>query len=354
MEKITRRQFIGKTLKYGAGVTLLTMGGLSLAGCGTDTNTNTNNGGNAKGKSPKYVVKLALIDPEGHPHVTTSQEYAKLVSEKTNGAVEVQVYSSAQLGQAGDLLKGMQQGTIEAFFGAVTWLGSYMPDFYLPGTLYLFKDQKHCREVHLSDAYNKLSEEVASKHGIRVASMAYDRGPRHLMCTKPVKSLEDFQGLKVRVPPQNSWVMNFELAGAAPHPMPLSETFTGLQQGMIDATEQASNWLYFNKYYTIANNLTLSYHNYEQGGLFFSERIFSAYPQDIQKILLETAEEVAQGHNDAMEKDIVDSEAKMKEENVVFHQVNVKEWDAHFKELIPQLSKELGYSESLVNSILKS
>lgn len=348
MEQLSRRKFIEKSLKVSVGVGFVFMGGMNLAGCSFIDQIE----GNAK--KPKHIVKIGLVDPEGHPHIAACKRFAEIVHKKTNNEVKVEIYPSSQLGDAGDMIQGLNQGTIEAFFGAVTFLGNHIKDFWLPGTLYLFKDQDHCRKIHNGPEFKELSEKIQKEAGVRVFTMGYDRGPRHLISKKPLQTLEGLKGLRIRVPAQKSWVKNFELAGAAPQAIAVSETFTGLQQGIVQATEQASNWLYFNQYHSIAKNITKSYHNYEQGGLFFSELIYKSYPDDVKKVLFETAKEVETYHNELMEKDIVTSEEAMKEAGVAFHDIELEKWQDYFHDIIPTLSKEIGYSKSLVDSILES
>jgi len=343
---LSRRDFVGKSIKYGVGGSLLLLSGLSIAGCSPFEESSA--------RQAEHIVKIGLIDPDSHPHVEACKRFAELVHEKTNNEVKVEIYPSSQLGDASTILQGLQHGTVEAFFGAVTWLGANITDFWLPGTLYLFNDQEHCRNVHEGPEFKKLAEQAREKEGIRVFSMGYDRGPRHFISTNPIKGFEDLEGLKIRVPAQLSWVRNFEMAGAAPQAIALSETFTALQQGIVQATEQASNWLYFNSYYTIANNITKTHHNYEQSGFFFSDLIFDTYPADVKQVLQDTAEEIIPYHNDLIEKDIKTSEDEMKKENIDFHEINLEEWQSHFRELIPGLSKEVGYSMDLVNNILNN
>lgn len=349
MPQYNRRKFIEKSLKVGAGVGLIALGG-SLSAC---SSIGEKIQGVSTSKKPKHIVKIGLVDPEGHPHVLACQKYAEIVHEKTNNEVKVEIYPSSQLGGADDLVQGLNHGIVEVFFGAVTFLGNYVKDFWLPGTLYLFEDQDHCRKVHNSSGFKALTEMLRKESGIRTFTMGFDRGPRHLISKKPIQTLEDFKGLRIRVPAQKSWVENFELAGAAPQAISVEETFTGLQQGIVHATEQASNWLYFNQYQSIAKNITKTFHNYEQGGFFFSELIYKTYPEDVKQVLFESAKEIESYHNNLMEKDIEESEKNMKQDGVIFHDVKLEEWKKHFTELIPTLSKRMGYSQSLVDSILQ-
>lgn len=299
------------------------------------------------------VIKAGLIDPPGHIDSLATQRYADLVSQKTDGRVKIEVYPASQLGFAMDMLQGMKLGTIEMFVGATTWLGAFETDYWISGCLYVFNDQEHARQVHRGPLFEKLADKIRTRHGIRIISQDWDRGARNFISRKPLNAVADLEGLKVRVPEQKSWIANFKLAGANPTPIALAETFTGLQQGIVDATEQASNWLYFNKYHTIAKNLVLSNHNYEETGVMISERFYQTLPADVQKILVEAAEEVAQWHNDQLAGDIAEAEAAMQAAGINLIQVDKAAWQKHFRANFPTLVKQVGYSDELAEYIMK-
>lgn len=304
-------------------------------------------------KDAEVVLKAGLIDPPSHIDTLAIKRVADIVSEKTNGKVKIEVYPASQLGFATDLLQGMQLGTIEMFVGAVTWLGAFETDYWIPGTLYLFDNQQECREIHNGPYFDKLAETMRKKHGIRVLTQDWDRGARNFIATKPIKNIADLDGLKIRVPEQKSWIENFKMAGANPTPIALAETFTGLQQGIVSATEQASHWLFFNKYHTVADNLTLTNHNYEETGVFISERIYRSLDPEIQKIITETVKEVTEWHNIMLEAEIKAAEEKMNKEGVNIIEVNQVKWRSHFRSIIPELAKKVGYSEDLLKHIME-
>ena len=88
----------------------------------------------------QIVIRAGLIDPPGHIDTRTAERYAKLVSERTDGAVKIEVYPSSQLGFAMDMLQGLKLGTVQMFVGATTWLGAFEKDFWISGCLYVFND----------------------------------------------------------------------------------------------------------------------------------------------------------------------------------------------------------------------
>ena len=298
------------------------------------------------------TIKVGLIDPPGHLDTIATEKFAEIVNNKSNGQVKVEVYPASQLGFAMDMLSGMGLGTIEMFVGATTWLGAFETDYWISGCLYVFNDQEHARMVHQGPMFDKLAETMRTKHGIRILGQEWDRGARNFISTKPLNTVDDLKGLKVRVPEQKSWIANFKLAGANPTPIALAETFTGLQQGIVEATEQASNWLFFNKYHTIANNLVLSNHNYEETGVMISEIFYQSLPADVQKLLVDAVDEVTVWRNEALADDIAKAEAEMKAAGTNIIEVDKAAWQKHFRANFPTLVKEVGYSDELAEYIM--
>jgi len=298
------------------------------------------------------VIKAGLIDPPGHIDVVAAEKYAELVAKKTDGRVKIEVYPASQLGFAMDMLQGMQLGTIEMFIGATTWLGAFDPDFWISGCLYVFNDQEHARKVHEGPYFKKMADKLREKNGIRILTQNWDRGPRNMISTKAIKTPEDLKGLKVRVPEQKSWISNFKLAGANPTPIALSETFTGLQQGIVDCAEQASNWLYFNKYHTIAKNLSRTNHNYEETGVMISEAVYQKLSEKDRQALVDAALEVAGWHNEQLTKDIEDAEKAMAADGVTIIDVDTQAWKEHFRKNFKVLVEEVGYTPELADYIV--
>lgn len=298
------------------------------------------------------TLKVGLIDPPGHIDVLASERMAELVEEKTDGGLLLEIYPASQLGFAMDMLEGMTVGTVEMFVGATTWLGAFERDYWISGVLYMFNDQEHARETHAGPAFQELADRVVDNHGIRVLSQNWDRGPRNFISTVPIRTPEDLQGLNIRVPEQQSWINNFELAGANPTPIALVETFTGLQQGVVDATEQASNWLYFNNYHTVARNLTVSNHNYEETGVMIADLVWQEMPEAYQQALEEAIQEVTGWHNQQVLEDIQEAEAAMRQEGITIHEVDQEAWKEHFRAIIPELAEIVGYSDDLLDAIM--
>ncbi|MEJ1462858.1 MAG: TRAP transporter substrate-binding protein [Candidatus Sedimenticola sp. (ex Thyasira tokunagai)] len=297
------------------------------------------------------VLKVGLIDPPGHIDVQASERMARRVAEMTGGEIKLEIYPAAQLGRASDMLTGLKLGNVDMFVGATTWLGAFDKDFWISGTLYVFNNQEQARALHESDTFRKMSDRLVKNHSIRIITQNWDRGPRNFISTRPVRTIADLEGLRIRVPPQQSWIENFKLAGAEATPIPLSETFTALQWGIVESTEQASNWLYGNKYHTIAKHLTRTHHNYEETGVMISERVFQSLTDKQRKALIKAATGIAPWHNEEVANQIAEAEKTMIEGGVNIHDVDIAKWKTHFRANFDKIIEIVGYSPELTNEL---
>ena len=274
----------------------------------------------------KYVIRLGHIDPVTHPHNLASLEFAKLVNEGTNGEVEVQVYPAGQLGKAPNLMEQLQMGTVQMFQGGVGWWGSSLPDYWLVASNFVYDNPEHCMAVMKGPIGEKLAEDLRREKGVRVLTQGLVRNPRNLLTVKPVKTLEDIKGLKIRVPPMANWMLPWKALGANPTPMPLTETFLGLQQQVVEGVEHGLPQLVLNNYTEVAKYLALTRHQYETAGFFINDQFFSSLPEEYQKVILEAAVEAEKLNNKLQPDYLEKAREKMIAQGVTIFAIDNKPW----------------------------
>jgi len=274
----------------------------------------------------KYVIRLGHIDPVNHPHNKASLKFAELVKEKTKGDVEVQVYPAGQIGKAPNLMEQLQMGSVQMFQGGVGWWGSSLPDYWLVASNFVYDSPEHAMAVMKGEIGNRLAAELLKTTGVRVLTQGLIRNPRNLLTMKPVKSLDDLQGLKVRVPPMANWMLPWKALGANPTPMPLTETFLGLQQGVVEGVEHGLPQLYLNNYTEVAKYLSLTHHQYETAGFFINDSFYSKLPAEYQKAIQESAIIAEKLNNELQPKYKEDAKKAMEKQGVQFIELDVAPW----------------------------
>lgn len=183
----------------------------------------------------KVSLKLGHLGNEENVWHKASLKFAEEVSKRTNGEVEVKVFPNEQLGKETDLIKGIQLGTVDFTITGES-LQNWAPSAALLAVPYAVRDLEHLDKVVNGPVGQKIAQSIEEKTQLRPLAY-FARGARELTSNRPIKTPEDLNGLKLRVPNVPLFVKVWEALGAKPTPMAFSEVFTSLQNHTIDAQE---------------------------------------------------------------------------------------------------------------------
>ena len=176
--------------------------------------------------------------------LTTFKNWAGTIKEKTGGELEFQAFAAKEVVGDFELLDGVKNGVLEAMNSfTLYWAGK------LPATAFLSSYLLGLRYPHEWDVffYGKgglqMAREIFAKQGLYYVNRIH-HGPNIIHSKKPIRSIEDFKGLKLRVP-GGMIAEGFAAAGARTTLLPGGEVFSALEKGTIDAadyTGPAVNW----------------------------------------------------------------------------------------------------------------
>jgi len=191
-----------------------------------------------------YIIKASLSQNPQEPQVRAVELFKRITEEKSKGKMQVEIYPNNQLGNQRDVVEGIQLGTIQMSNCASVVAGFVreLSVFELP---FLFENRQHFYAVLDSDIGESLRP-AFEKRGFHLLGF-FDAGVRHVMTVeKPVYSIEDLAGLKIRTMENPIHLAAFKAFGANPLPMAYGELYSALEQGVIDGAE-AANTNYFSK-----------------------------------------------------------------------------------------------------------
>lgn len=216
----------------------------------------------------------------------TTKRFADAVADRTGGKVTMQIAHSGSTGSWDQAIEGLQIGTNDIVLESIGTLDRYDP---LPGVEafpYLIRDLDHFKTVYYGDVGSAFMDEVAKRSGFRIIGAGY-RGARKLSANRKVETLEGLAGLKLRVPPLKMYRRTWELLGASPVPMPASEIFTGLQQGLIDGQENPLEYIYTGKLNEVQTHVMNTNHVIGAMTFIFNDGRFQSFSPELQQILRE-------------------------------------------------------------------
>ncbi len=243
----------------------------------------------ALAKTENIELHVALDYPPDNVWLKTTQRFADAVADRTDGNVTMKIAHSGATGSWDQAIEALQIGTNDIVLESIGTLDRYDP---LPGVEafpYLIKDLDHFKSVYYGDVGAEFMDEVADRSGFRIIGAGY-RGARKLTANRKVVTLEDLAGLKLRVPPLKMYRRTWELLGASPVPMPASEIFTGLQQGIIDGQENPLEFIDTNKLNEVQTHVMNTDHVIGAMTFIFNDTRFQSLSPELQDILREEGE----------------------------------------------------------------
>lgn len=208
---------------------------------------------------PVYF-RLAETHPADYPTNLGNLEFARLVEEKTEGRVIIEVYDSKQLGEEVDVIEQVQFGAIDFTRVSIGPLAEFAPELNVLSLPYIYASSEHMWTVLNSDIGADMLGSIYDSGFIGLGW--FDGGARSFYnSVKPIETLEDIEGLKFRVMQNEMFIDMCEALGAVATPMPYGEVYSSIQTGVIDGAE--NNWPSYDtsshfevaKYYTLDEHL---------------------------------------------------------------------------------------------------
>jgi len=241
------------------------------------------------------VMKLGHIQNESDLWHLGALKFAELVDAKTKGEVQVKVFPNSTIGNDRDMAEGLQIGSVDfALIAGV--LGNFEPSIQIMELPYLFKDETHLRKVMYGPIGDQILDNLLKSSDIRGLTF-WERGPRQLTTNKPVNSLNDIKGLKIRVPEIPPIIAAWKAMGTNPTPMAWGEVYTGLQQNVIEAQENPIPFIHAGKIYEVQKYIAMTNHKYEYVLIAMSNKAWLKLNPQQQKAVKEAAAESTQYEN---------------------------------------------------------
>jgi tripartite ATP-independent transporter DctP family solute receptor len=235
-------------------------------------------------KKDAVVLKLAYDVADDHPKAFALFDMKKYVEEKSNGSMTFEMYPNNSLGAeaaVGDLIIN---GSIDmGIVGSV--YAERIPRTTMCDTPFLFSDWNDVKKFLDSDFGRNFYANTPADHGIRQIGFN-PQGFREIMSNKPVRKMDDFKGLRLRVPQVNLYIAMGTDLGTSPISMALTELYTAIEQNAVDALENTWSYLNSAKYYEVTKYLIETNHNFSLMSLFMNEKSFQRLSPDNQKIIL--------------------------------------------------------------------
>jgi TRAP-type C4-dicarboxylate transport system substrate-binding protein len=223
---------------------------------------------------------------------------------------------------------------------------------YLGKVPFLFRSFEHMEEFNASPEGLALSKKLEDTVGIKILIQNIRFFTREFLSKpKPIIHVEDLASLKLRAG-DSATTMTMKAFGAAPTAVSITEMYTALSNGMIDAVELPLDFIRDYSVYEIAKNLTLSHHMYEDNLVVINLKVYNSLSPEYQKILIDEGPIAVKLNNDEVDKMTGTIIEDLKSKGVKVYEINRDEWVAKLRSIIPVMEKEWPETKGLYDKIL--
>lgn len=256
----------------------------------TDTAAPADTSAPADAATPTITIKLAHAMMENTPQHKGALKFQELVSEKTNGQVEVTIFPAGQMGSDTEVAEMLQTNTIDCAIIPTAKLSGFYAPLQVIDLPFLFPSKEVTYAVLDSAEFKDMlfgPMQELGFHGINF----WESGFKQITANKEITSPDDFKGLKIRVMESPLLIAQYKAFGANPVAIDFSEVYNSLQQGAADGEENPLNSIVNMKFYEVQSNMTISNHGYLAYALMFSNGTWDSLSADVQAAIIEAADE---------------------------------------------------------------
>lgn len=270
------------------------------------------------------TIRIATVNAPTSESWKGVMATAERVSERTEGRVAFEGFPSGQLGSTTDSIEQASQGLPVMTFTSASFLSSFgVPELSIVEGPFVVSNNEEAETLAFSELMQGYYDRLAETAGIRVVALNWFDGPRHMIGNAGYPSPENLKGVRMRVPPVETWLKTFEPLGVVATTVEAAEVYSALSQGVVTAAESPLTGLRASKWPEVAKEITLTGHFNLFTGWVMSEAVFQQLSEGDRAILLE---EFRKGGQDLTEVS-ANLEAEIRKEfeasGVTFHEADL-------------------------------
>jgi tripartite ATP-independent transporter DctP family solute receptor len=300
-------------------VTILTIAlvimALPLAGCGQKDNEETQ----------RYAWPLATCSTTDTITHIFASNFAEQVEKLSNGKMKIQVYPQSTLGGDRELMESCKDGDIPFVVQSPAPQVTFMPELCIFDSPCLFSDIEQARTSYNGEEFQNTIKSIYNGAGYELLGLA-DQGFRVMTSNIAFQDMSFFKGQKIRTMENSYHIQFWKAVGANPTPMSFSEVYIGLQQGTIDAQENAyslikSAKLYEQQKYIVETNAVPDYITLIASSDFMDERT-----EEEKEIINEAAKIAQQTACDAADENREECKQLLKDDGMEVQEIDEENW----------------------------
>ncbi|MBN8478803.1 MAG: TRAP transporter substrate-binding protein [Burkholderiales bacterium] len=278
--------------------------------------------------------------------------FTACVNDKAGGRLRVNFIQGEQLGSDMQVIEQMMQGSVHVYGDVLDWYANWVKDYAILAWGFTFRDADHMQKFLDSPTYAAMSQKLLKEQGLRILAAAPTQ-PRILFSKKPVASLADLNGVKMRVPEIKTYLTLWETLGTRPSRLAWGEIYLGLKTGVVEAAEGPISSAYSAKFHEAATNVVRTDHLMSSAHITMNEKAYAALPPDMQKLMVDCASDAVQNTRRTAQQETEDVVRKMAAEGAKVSAIDKAPIQQRAKEGVAKMEKDGAWSPGLWDQIQK-
>ncbi len=245
----------------------------------------------AHAQAADFTAKIGHLESTQQSRHVFLEKVAELVKERTNGAVEFELFPQGQLGNQREMTEAVQLGVIQGTVAPAAFLGGFNPVVSILDIPFLLPSDEAQAQAIRGGAFGEALLKTFDNRGVTGVAL-WPNGRKNFTSNKPIATLDDFAGQKFRVMDSKILLEQFSALGASAIALPFGELYTSLQTGVVDGEENPLDTIQRMKFYEVQKHLAVSNHGAMEDVILFNPAWWSSLPAEHQKVITEAFLEV--------------------------------------------------------------
>ncbi|MBI4182402.1 MAG: TRAP transporter substrate-binding protein [Proteobacteria bacterium] len=289
------------------------------------------------------VWRMATKQPADSPEGLAFQKFADLVKDYSGGKMTVKVYPSEQLGKTEATLEQVQAGTIHVYPEGSTYLQKWVPDMKFESAPFIFQSREHWAKFLETDVARGWIRQVKEKSGITIIGSPAEmmRGPYRVMVTKkPVKTLADVKGLKLRMHPDQLATDAWTYLGAEVRVLEWTAVYESIQRGIVESVNSPVALVESMKFFEVAPHI-VRHDEYPQGIAFMTNaKAYEGLPKDLRAAVDRAYKDAGKYSTDLTMSITGESLKRMQAKGVTYSEPDLSEFIKKMQQFYAELDRQ--------------
>lgn len=269
-----------------------------------------------------YTLQFGHLANEQNIWHKAAEKFKEEVEANSDGQIEVRLYPSEQLGNEMDVINSIQLGTADMTITGES-LQNWAPKAAMMAVPYAFRDSEHLHAAVNGEVGAEIEAQITERTNL-VPLAWFERGPRELTSNRPIRTPDELDGFRLRVPNVPLFVDTWEALGARPTPMAFSEVFTALQQNTLEGQENPLSLIESASFYEVQDYVNMTGHVRSWIYVVIGRNQLENLPEGLQQVVRDAAQTMQAYEAELFVEDQERLEQALQEHGMEFVDVDVE------------------------------